>query len=384
MRDFWKQWVGVALFLFCILGFEGPVQAETPSPAGAAGLRVAAVGDTGIGERTFHPGFLAVEQAIQDKRPDVLLHVGDFVYQPELMPETCPKRYLDEIREKLVDPFSFRIFVPGDNDLPPHSNKPKASGCWSGIAAMKTPLNPPAVPGAGADEGTRVIGPVLFAVIDSYPYRDPTPWLASKIERARARGLWVILALHEPAVTTAWFLDKRAGALRDLNALKPDLVLSGNQHSYERFLPMNVPGPHGELRVRPSGGSTYQQGDGVIHVVTGGGGAKFKPFADMQGKSKRTAPPEVFQALKTRALMNHFVLLEITREKLLATTYRVCAGEAAEKQSNPRWRPQMRVWKNIALECDGNAAGVTVFDRFEIRSGRAEDGEDKLKSPAGG
>jgi len=352
------------LFFFCLLLAGGGAH---EARAGGEALRVAVVGDTGIGERAFHPGFLAVAEAMKEQHPDVLVHLGDFVYQPEMMPETCPGRYLDEIRQKLVTPFPVRLFVAGDNDLPPAIKKPKASGCWPGIAQMATALDRP--PGAGEREGIRETGPAFFAVIESFPYQNPAPWLAGEVKRAREKGLFVIFLLHEPAITTAWFLDKREGELKDLNALAPDLVLAGNQHSYERFLPLGEPGPGGALTVHAGEGPVYARGGGTHHIVTGGGGATFKPFADMQGQKARVAPPEVFKAVKTRALMNHFVLLEITREKLLATTYRVCAGPAAEREQNPRWRPGMPVWKTTPLSCDNQPAGVTAYDRFEIRSG---------------
>ncbi|GIT65183.1 MAG: hypothetical protein Ct9H300mP23_08100 [Nitrospinota bacterium] len=88
----------------------------------------------------------------------------------------------------------------------------------------------------GRDGG---IGNAIIGVINNYPWRDPTSWLAPRIMEAREKGMWVILAVHEPAITTAWYLEKRNTVLKQLNALKPDLVLAGNQHSYERFHPMS-------------------------------------------------------------------------------------------------------------------------------------------------
>lgn len=55
-----------------------------------------------------------------------------------------------------------------------------------------------------------------------------------------------------------------------------------------------------------------------MHIVSGGG-AKFKPFADTQNNEKHTAPKEVFDALAKRALMNHFVTLDISRDVLKGT-----------------------------------------------------------------
>ena len=106
-------------------------------PLKEGSLRIAVVGDTGIGERAFHRGFLAVQEAIRNHEPDVLLHLGDFIYQPEFTPESCPDKYIREVEEALVNPYPYRLFVPGDNDFPPKITKPKASGCWSRIDPLE-------------------------------------------------------------------------------------------------------------------------------------------------------------------------------------------------------------------------------------------------------
>ena len=62
-------------------------------------LHVGVVGDTGVGERAYHPGFIAVAKALKNHGPDLLLHLGDFVYQPKIFPQTCPERYLREIKK---------------------------------------------------------------------------------------------------------------------------------------------------------------------------------------------------------------------------------------------------------------------------------------------
>ncbi len=328
-------------------------------------LRVGVVGDTGVGERAYHPGFLAVAEALKSQRPDLLLHLGDFVYQPKMFPQICPERYVREIRETLADPFEFKLFVPGDNDLPPQAKKPKGSGCWEKVDQMDNEFDsfPASANGPGPYEGTMALGNTLFAVLNTHPWQDPTPWLAPRIAKAKGNGLWVIIALHEPAITTAWYLEKRDTVLKQINTLKPDLVFAGNQHSYERFHPMGIPEQDGTLPFVASASGNYSKGDGSIHVISGGGGATFKPFADLQGYQKRTAPKEVFDALATRALMNHFIILEIEPDILRATTYKVCPQANSE---NPRWKADKPMWNKITLECEGQSAGVTVFDRFQI------------------
>ena len=62
-------------------------------------LHVGVVGDTGVGERAYHSGFIAVAKALKKYHPDLLLHLGDFVYQPKIFPQTCPERYLREIKK---------------------------------------------------------------------------------------------------------------------------------------------------------------------------------------------------------------------------------------------------------------------------------------------
>lgn len=205
----------------------------------------------------------------------------------------------------------------------------------------------------------------LFVVLDVYEWNDPTPWLKPLTDSARRKGLWVIFALHEPALTTAWYKEKRQTLLKQINALHPDLVFAGNQHSYERFHPMGIPRENGTLPVIKKW--KYKKGAGVTHVVSGGGGALFKPFADQQNHPKRTAPDAVSDALAKRALMFHYITLNISHDVLTATTHRVClaTSESSENQ-NPRWHADDDMWKNIALECDGKEAGVTVFDQIEI------------------
>ncbi|MBT5469616.1 MAG: hypothetical protein HOK41_03345 [Nitrospina sp.] len=327
--------------------------------------RIVVVGDTGTGERAYAPGFSAVQKAMRKTNADALLHLGDFVYQPDFFPQSCPDRYIKEIKETLSDPYPIKLFVAGDNDLPPKKWKPKASGCWDKIDPLDSGFDTPGFPSPRPMEGTREIGNALIGVINNYPWQDPTPWLAPRIKEAREKGMWVILAVHEPAVTTAWYLDKRDTVLQQLNALKPDLVLAGNQHSYERFHPMG-PVEEGNFKVTKSESGNYQSGDGTIHIVTGGGGATFKPFADLQNNAKRTAPKDVFDALAKRALMNHFITLDVSREKLEGTVWRVCISDDPNDDQNPRWKADKKFWQSIPLECNGKPEGVDIYETFEI------------------
>ncbi|MCH2392072.1 MAG: hypothetical protein MK238_06005, partial [Nitrospinales bacterium] len=106
-----KYFVIPILFLSVVLiSFEAHAVAESSIKNYNGTLLVGVVGDTGIGERAYHPGFIAVAEALKSHRPNLLLHLGDFVYQPKIFPQTCPERYLREIRKTLADPFQFKLF----------------------------------------------------------------------------------------------------------------------------------------------------------------------------------------------------------------------------------------------------------------------------------
>jgi len=366
-----KKYFTIVIVSFYIVLVSSTVQTLAgPSIKGHNGtLHVGVVGDTGIGERAYRPGFIAVATALKKHRPALLLHLGDFLYQPKIFPKACPEQHLPEIKKTLADPFKFKLFVPGDNDLPPNKKKPKGSGCWKKIDAMDSNFDsyPTAIHEPRAYEGTMTIGNTLFAILNTYPWEDPMAWLGPRIKKAKEQGLWTIIALHEPAITTAWYLEKRDTVLKQLTVLKPDLVFAGNQHSYERFHQMKEPKKNGSIPFVLSNSGDYLKGDGTIFVVSGGGGAYFKPFADQQGYKKRTAPKAVFDALAKRALMNHFLILKIGQEKLQATTYRVCLEKNLTGNKDPRWKPDKPMWNSITLECEGQKPGINTFDQFQIQ-----------------
>lgn len=323
----------------------------------AESIKVVVVGDTGIGERAFHPGFDAVQNAMRKEQADAILHLGDFVYLPWGISPSCPGRYIKKIKETLVEPYLIKIFVAGDNDLPGETD------CWKKIKPMATPFDRPAVQGPkpGTRAGVMHLETALFVVLDVYEWQDPAPWLKPLTDAARRKGLWIVFALHEPALTTAWYKEKRQTVLKQINALRPDLVLAGNQHSYERFYPMGIPQEDGSLPVLKK--SKYKKGAGVTHVVAGGGGAKFKPFGG------RPVPDTVTNARAKKALMFHYLTLKISHDVLKAKTWRVCPPkQPPDAKPDPRWKfdkkPEM--WRNVVLECDDKEAGVTVYDQFEI------------------
>lgn len=353
-----KRWPPALIAFFLLLiPLVAPAHEEGP-------LKIVAVGDTGIGERAYHAGFLAVQETMRRQGADVLLHLGDFVYQPKLFPDSCPMQYLQEIRMTLVRPYPVRVFVAGDNDLRPKKWKPKASGCWSGIGPMASPYDtlPAAQPQPRELEGAVRLGHALIAVVNAFPWADPTPWLKPLIDSAKEKGDWVIVATHNPPITTIWYQERRRERLDLLKELGVDLILSGNEHSYERFSPPGGADPSDEPR------REYEKGEGPVLIVSGGGGATFKPPAEIQGDTDHLPPADVAALSEVRELVNHFVQLEIDDHAIQVKTHRVCAGPDAE--GDPRWKPRAAWWTKITLPCEGQPKGTKVFDEFVIRKNK--------------
>lgn len=355
----------------------------TALPAAAAcqatSCRILVVGDMGIGDDAFAAGFQAVQQAMVQDAPDLVLYVGDYIYANKTClgqtPAGAVPPYVAQVRDKLVTPFQGQVvFVRGDNDAAEGDGEwaRAARACWQMIAGMSAPLTKP--PGANAWEGVKEDLPGVFvAALDhdalAAAKLGTLDWLREPIQRAKAAGKWVLVMVHAPVVTTAWYEKPCCATLKPLHDMGVDLVFSGHQHSFERTYQLEIPTPPDRIQPVPAPpralyrAGTYQAGQGVVYVVAGGGGAWLRPFADQQPPPKPVAPPHIRQAVARRAIMNHYVRVDLDAGRVGVTTMRVCApGE-------PRWRPNdATVWPGgtSMLECHGKPAGVSVFDHFEL------------------
>ena len=357
----------------------------TALPAAAAcqgtSCRILVVGDMGIGDDAFAAGFLAVQQAMVQDAPDLVLFTGDYIYTRDTClgqtPAGVMPPYVAEVRDKLVTPFQGQVvFLRGDNDAPEEDSAwaKAAHTCWQMIAGMSAPLTKP--PGAKVWEGVKEDLPGVFvAALDHDALAahklGTLDWLREPIQRAKAAGKWVLVVVHAPVVTTAWYEKPCCATLKPFHDMGVDLVFSGHQHSFERTYQLAIPTPPDRIqsvqtpaRVLYQAGA-YQAGQGVVYVVTGGGGAWLRPFADQQDAPPPTvvAPPHIQRAVARRAIMNHYVRVDLDASRVGVTTMRVCApGE-------PRWRPtDAKIWPGGAsmLECHDKPPGVSVFDHFEL------------------
>jgi Calcineurin-like phosphoesterase len=357
----------------------------TALPAVAAcegeSCRILVVGDMGIGDDAFTAGFLAVQQAMIQEAPDLVLYLGDYIYTKNVCTGNTPAMdmppYIAEVRDKLVTPFQGNVvFSRGDNDDPEGDSDwaKGADACWQMIASLRAPLTKP--PGAREWEGVSEDLPgVLIAVLDhdalAADKLGALAWLEEPVRRAKGARKWVLVLVHEPVVTTAWFEKPCCATLKPLHDMGVDLVFSGHQHSFERTYPLGVTVPPDRVQPLPAAeyklyqAGVYPAGRGVVYVVTGGGGAWLRPFADQQASpSAKVAPPYIQHAVARRGIMNHYVRVDLDPNRAGVTTMRVCTpGEA-------RWKPDIAsIWPggSSMLACHGSSLSLSVFDHFELQ-----------------
>ncbi len=364
-------------FLISVLTAAFCLTASFVYANGTGALKVAVIGDTGIGERSYNPGFKKAMAKIRELKPDVLLHAGDFIYRPKGDQKDCVQ-YRQEVEAGLAKGFPHKLFAMGDNDVEnsvwiKKGKKNYSVGCWDYLLDLDDPFDPvpDGEPTPGALEGFKKIDNVFFAILDSNHWKDPRNWLVPRLLE-NGRDDWTIFVLHEPILSVAWYNPgfENAENITAINRLKPDLVFAGHHHAYQRFLPVRLPEEDGGLdysKRKDDDKIKFKRGEGSIHIVTGGGGAYLRPFAkDQKGKrARRHDPPETFEkAIAEKAVMNHFVFLEITPEKIIGKTYRVCPQNT---QADPRWHPDdSDVWGNTKLACEGETEEFSIFDEFEI------------------
>lgn len=360
------------LFLGLSISFA-PVFAQEISQPTRAPFRMVVVGDTGIGDNAFHEGFLAVQKAMAEEKPDLLLHVGDYIYNKD---RSCREEDIKEVEEKLVIPFNGAVvFARGDNDFQGEFR----TKCWSRIVGKSRGVVRP--PGAGDAEGfINDLKDVFIAVLDwnALSNRRDLEWLTGEVEAAQKAGKWVIVAVHDPVVTTGWYTNSCCESLRPLHGMGVDLVFSGHQHSFERTHQVRISQNTGLLERAGVNAAfekdVYARGAGIVYVVTGGGGAFLRPFADQEKADEallHRAPAHIMDVVAKRGIMNHYVVVELQEEvkegktvkHAIVTTKLVCP------EGDPRWKPNDRlVWgdQRATLACESQPLGNPAYDSFEI------------------
>jgi 3',5'-cyclic AMP phosphodiesterase CpdA len=174
-----------------------------------------------------------------------------------------------------------------------------------------------------------------FLVLDAngYAAKDMDsllPWIERDLSHSKQR--WKFVCFHHPAFHTSkeHYTEQRMRLLQPLfERHGVDLVLAGHVHNYQRSLPLRfVPGPDGrDKRGRVNGTLTLDREfdgvqktrpDGVIHLVSGGGGAKLYSL-DLEKTVEQLMKdhPDNYQPLTAKYVPEHsFTVIDMTRDSL--------------------------------------------------------------------
>lgn len=323
--------------------------------------RFVAVGDMASNK----PEAFGVAFHIAEKRPDFLIALGDIVYPGgraiQYMNHFFPV-YNDVIRASPATGAPLMASIPfypvvGNHDadsqkLPTYAD---AFSCFHWFSIPKNgpgegPWNTPLGKDATAAAHFRsMAGPEYpamcnysfdygdghFLVLDAngYAAKDMDallPWIEQDLAKSTQR--WKFVSFHHPAFHTSkeHYTEQRMRLLQPLfEKTGVDLVLAGHVHNYQRSLPLRfVPGPEGrDKRGRVNGkltldrefdGVARTRPDGVIHLVSGGGGAKLYSL-DLEKTIEQLVKdhPDNYQPLTAKYVPEHsFTVIDMTRDAL--------------------------------------------------------------------
>ncbi len=230
------------------------------APAAGTSVRFVALGDQGAGERGQR-----TTTAIEAEAPAFVLHAGDIAYGEGRQNEWLT--WFD-----MVEPVAAN--VPWITALGNHET-------YIGTGTTTSPPNPLelayyrqmfSLPGNEFWYSFDRDG-IHFVVVDTYSDMNaPTPeqlaWLKKDLA-ANRNATWTVAMLHEtiyssnrhgshPELQTAFSAIFEEGGV--------DVVIQGHDHGHERSYPLKGG------KVANTNVSAYTEGDGVIYMVTGGGG----------------------------------------------------------------------------------------------------------------
>jgi acid phosphatase type 7 len=289
--------------------------------------RFAVVGDVGAGST----GQKAVVNQMEKCKPDFLMIPGDIVYNRGLVTEYLTRFFpimnSDISAPTVGAPFMQSILTMstiGNHDIAlstpfsgtDFSQFPDALGYY---LLFSQPTNGPTKIVNGKNS-TRIVGnadnqlafvkaagksfPAManysfdygnshWIILDGNPYMDWTDkkmrdWVESDLKKAKS-ARWKFAAFHQPgfSVDIAHATEQRMRLLSDIfERNNVDIVFSGHAHCYQRTFPIrftpdwkSIKGTYheaigGSIAIDKNyDGKTHQTPNGVIYIVTGGGGA---------------------------------------------------------------------------------------------------------------
>lgn len=140
---------------------------------------------------------------------------------------------------------------------------------------------------------------------DDFKNEEQMAWMVETLKKARedSRVQWLIVYQHHPLYSsTVGRLNNGplAAAVRDvLDRYNVDLVFGGHNHNYERSYPLT-----GET-VRQPGRGPYRKGNGVVFVISGGGGKSLYRFT-----------PERPAVTARRESVPHYMKVKVSKKQL--------------------------------------------------------------------
>ncbi len=156
-------------------------------------------------------------------------------------------------------------------------------------------------------------GSARFIMFNSQDYRDTEQlrWFENELQQARRDPSvrWAIVCMHHPLYSSTVNRLNDSARIAVLEKLfdryRPDVVLLGHHHNYERTYPL--------ISMKPTSGhpSKYRKGGGVIYVTSGGG-----------GKSLYDQTPEKPAFTAKREKCYQYLRVTVTARSLLVECYR--------------------------------------------------------------
>jgi 3',5'-cyclic AMP phosphodiesterase CpdA len=291
----------------------------------------------------------AIAKAVDAAQPDAVFIAGDLVYARGRAEEY--RDHFFPIYNSEAVPLMRRVpflGVPGNHDVP-FAQWPDAAAYF---AYWSLPLNGPALKAGDASAAPAIsgvhdavvaasgtafprmasfsftYGKVHWTVLDSNSYADwESPLLKAWLEadlKAAQRAEWRIVALHHPLFQSA-LSHMNDQWMRPISPILEkygvDLVLAGHVHNYQRSAPIRFQptqvaargkAVEGAFTVdRAFDGKTITRAKGIIHIVTGAGGAEL--YDPWQTDAKGSWQPW------TRAFISDkhsFTVLDVEGKKL--------------------------------------------------------------------
>lgn len=228
----------------CALQAQPQANAQQQVPQVVSNISFAAIGDMGSGL----PGQIKLAnqmiKAYQEKPYTHVLMLGDNIYPDGDVKKYGKSRFSDPYKPLLDAGVQFKATLGNHDVLTTHTKE--------NMAFFKMP----------AKYYDFINGPVHFFVLNTNSYTAvQQKWLEERLQTATEP--YKIVYGHHPV-----FSSGMHGSSKDLQrTLKPLLekykvqaYLCGHDHDYERFAPVN----------------------GVLYIVSGGGGASLRPFSKVE------------------------------------------------------------------------------------------------------